>query len=135
MPIHVTAEAELIVGTPVVVEGPAPERSYVAVFEDDQDTGYFYALDVSTKGNPIQNALHIYNVAQVTDKDKPSVVKIGWSNDSRKVVLLINGYPHAVFDFEAKRGYCRTGFPPPAPDSGWASHTHEWQDTAIDLFA
>ncbi|HEV8337928.1 MAG TPA: DUF2251 domain-containing protein [Candidatus Polarisedimenticolia bacterium] len=26
------------------------------------------------------------------------------------VILRINGYPHAAFDFVKSRGYCRTGF-------------------------
>ena len=43
--------------------------------------------------------MHIYNVASVTDKDKASTVRIGWTADGCKVVLLINDYPHAVFDF------------------------------------
>lgn len=135
MPITVTAESELIVGTPLVVEAQAPQEPFVAVFEDDGDTGYFYALDTSADDNPIEDALHIYNAADVADKEEPSEVKIGWSQDSRKVVLLINGYPHAVLDFEAKRGYCRTGFPPPVEDSPWGVHGHAWNDAAVELFA
>ncbi|HET8637775.1 MAG TPA: DUF2251 domain-containing protein, partial [Acidobacteriaceae bacterium] len=69
----------------------------------------------------------------VTDKHLPSEIKIGWSVDSQKVVLLINGYPHAVFDFSAKHGYCRTGFPPPAHDSGWTGHG--WSEDSLELFA
>jgi hypothetical protein len=135
MPIQVTAEQQLLVGTPLVIEGAAPEGDYVAVFEDDGDTGYFYALDASCDGNSIQDALHIYNVANVTDREMPSMVKIAWSVDSLKTVLLINGHPHAIFDFEAKRGYCRSGFPRPSPDSAWASHSHEWSESAVELFA
>lgn len=135
MAIHITAEEEILIGQPSVVEAAAPEGTYVAVFEDDKDTGYFYALDVSCPDNPIQDALHIYNVANVTDRDKPSVVKIGWSVDSLKVVLLINGYPHAVFDFESKRGFCRSGFPPPAQDGAWPAFGHEWSDSAVEFFS
>ena len=47
MPIVVTAEQEFIVGSPIVVEAFAPEGNYAAVFEDDEATGYFYALDTS----------------------------------------------------------------------------------------
>lgn len=120
MPIQVTAEETISIGASAVVEGPAPEGRCVAVFEDDGDTGYFYAVDPSAGGNPIQDAVHIYNVANVADRDAPSVVQIGWSADSRKVVLLINGHPHAVFDFESKRGFCRTGFPPPSGEGPWS---------------
>lgn len=135
MPITITAESELIVGTTLVVEGQAPQGFFVAVFEGNSDTGYFYALDTSENENPIQDAVHIYNVANVTDKEKPSLVKIGWSQDNKKVALLINGYPHAVFDFEAKRAYCRTGFPPAPQGSPWGLHGHNWSEAAVELFA
>lgn len=135
MPIYITAEDALLVGNETVIQGPAPSGTYAAVFEDDGQTGYFYAMDVSREDNPVENALHIYNTQDVTDREKPSTVKIGWSEDSKKVVLLINDYPHAVFDFSKKRGYCRTGFPPPAPQSGWDAHSHDWDDEALNLFA
>lgn len=135
MPIQVTAEQEFLVGQPTVVEGPAPEGPFVAVFEDDETTGYFYALDTSKEDQRIQDALQIYNVANVTDRARPSTVKIGWSLDSQKVALLINGHPHAVFDFSSKQGYCRTGFPPPARNGTWGSQGHEWREAAIELFA
>ncbi|MBT2145443.1 DUF2251 domain-containing protein [Rhodanobacter sp. LX-100] len=47
--------------------------------------------------------------------------------------MLINGYVHAIFDFSATRGYCRTGFPPPSKSGGW--HGHDWDDSAFKLFA
>lgn len=123
MPIRVVAEHTFNVGEATVVEGKAPEGDNLAVFEDDGETGYFYACDPSATGQPIQDALHIYNVSDVVDREIPSVVKIGWSLDSAKVVLLVNDYPHAVFDLEAKQGYCRSGFPPPAGE--WSLEGHE----------
>lgn len=95
-------------------------------------TGYFYALDESGDGNKIQDALHIYNVEDITDGHIPSDVKIGWSEDSQKCVLLINGYPHGVFDFSSKNGYCRSGFPPPI-SKDWSVSGHDWTD-AVDNF-
>ena len=100
MTITVTVQAQLIVGEAQVIESLAPEGSYTAVFEDDGKTGYFYALDESADGNPIKDALHIYNAEDVSDGHIPSDVKIGWSEDSKKCVLLINGYPHGVFNFD-----------------------------------
>jgi hypothetical protein len=134
MSIIVTAEEEILVGREVVIEGPAPDSPFTVLFEDDGTTGYFYAWDLEAEGNSIQDAVHIYNVNNVTDRDRPSVIKIGWSKDSQKTVLLINGYPHAAFDFSARRGYCRTGFPP-APSNGvWSVAGHQWDDSAIELF-
>jgi hypothetical protein len=134
MPIQITAEQEITIGQEISVFGEAPSGSFAAVFEDDGETGYFYALDNSINEQPIQDAVHIYNVQNVTDKDKPSLVKIGWSVDSTKVVLLINAYPHAIFDFSARQGYCRTGFPPSPSDGLWSANGHSWVDSAVDLF-
>jgi len=133
MAARLVAEQEIRVGEPTVLERASPTPPFAVVFEDDGDTGYFYALDTSREGNPIVDALHIYNVAGVTDRHLPSTVQIIWSADDRKAALLINGYPHAVFDFAARRGYCRGGFPPPAPDS-WTKHGHEWDDGVQELF-
>ncbi|TFW27321.1 DUF2251 domain-containing protein [Massilia horti] len=134
MPIIIAAEEVVFVGQESVVEGPAPDGRFATVFEDDGDTGYFYALDTQAKDNQIQDALHIYNVANVTDRSRPSTVKIGWSKDSQKVVLLINDDPHAVFDFSTRQGFCRTGFPPARIDGAWSSLGHQWDDSVIDLF-
>lgn len=109
----ITVEQEITVGEPVVVDGPSPLTAFAVVFEDDGETGYFYGLDTSRKENPILDALHIYNVSNVTDRHIPSKVQIIWSADGLKSALLINRCPHAIFDFQSKRGYCRTGFPPP----------------------
>jgi hypothetical protein len=132
MPINVVAEQQITVGKEQFVEGPAPEGPYAAVFEDDESTGYFYALDRSGPGQPIRDAMHIYNVDAVTDGHIPSLVEIAWSLDHLKVVLLINDHPHAVFDFATKRGWCRTGFPPPDDHNGWTRHA--WDDAALKLF-
>jgi hypothetical protein len=92
-----------------------------------------YALDTSRVDDPIVDAMHIYNASVVTDKHLPSKAQIVWSQDGLKAALLINRYPHAIFDFAAKRGYCRTGFPVPAPDK-WTKFGHEWDENALDLF-
>jgi hypothetical protein len=134
MAIQVVAEQEFLVGNPIVLEGAAPQGSLVAVFEDDGDTGYFYALDTSVEDSPFQDAVHIYNTASVADRDKPVLATIGWSIDNKKVVLLINDHPHAIFDFDGQQGYCRTGFPPPNPDGKWSLDGHSWSESAINLF-
>lgn len=131
MDVVLVAEGELIVGKPIVVEGHAPNTRFTAVFEDDGETGYFYALDTDDKDNPIQDAVHIYNAENVADAHVASKVQIVWSQDGTKTALLINDYPHAVFDFTARRGYCRTNFPPPG--AKWPQDTHAWDDAAIRL--
>ena len=133
MPIRVVAEETIHIGRAAVIEGAAPPGRFAAVFEDDGATGYFYAID-STQGDPVRDAVHIYNVANVTDREKPSVVKIGWSADSTKAVLLINDHPHAIFDFQAQQGWCRTDFPPAPSNAQWSTQGHTWSDAALGLF-
>lgn len=135
MAIYIASEETVTVGEKCVVEGAATEGHFAVVFEDDGDTGYFYALDGTSEGNPIQDAMHIYNVADVADRNLPSVVKIGWSMDHSKAVLLINQYPHAIYDFSARQGYCRTNFPPPVVSAQWSAGGHAWNDEALNLFA
>ncbi len=133
MAVKLVSEQEINVGEAIVVEGASPTPPFVVVFEDDGDTGYFYALDTSRTDNPILDALHIYDVASVTDKHLPSKIKLVWSQDDQKAVLLINEFPHAIFDFVARRGYCRSGFPLPLK-TGWTEYGHEWDENAEDLF-
>ena len=97
------------VGQDAFIDSTA-ENSNAVVFEDDGETGYFYVIDRDDDLN-ILDALHIYNVADVIDKDKPSRIKILWTADSMKAFLSINNYYHAAFDFKEKAGYCRNGFP------------------------
>ncbi len=78
----------------------------------------------STEGIPVVNALHIYNVNNVVDKNISSKIQVVWSSDGLKALLLINNHPHAAFDFKNKKGYSLTLSPPPlnddwVPDSSW----------------
>lgn len=80
------------------------------VFEDDGEVAYFYAVEMKEEMN-ILDALHIYDVPSIIDREIPSSVKILWSEDLTKAFLSINDYYHAAFDFQNKAGYCRDGFP------------------------
>jgi hypothetical protein len=96
------------------------------MFEDDGDTGYFYARE----GDPIVDAIQLYVVEAFKDRGKATTLQIAWSDDGLKAVAVIDRYPYAAFDFSARRGYGRSNFP--APAEGWSGH--EWDDDAIDLF-
>ena len=114
------------------VSSTSPLASVATVFEDDGDTGYFYALEGDCADMHIVDAVQIYITRNVTDRDRSSELAIIWSADGMKSALLLNHYPHAVFDFAAKRSYCRTGFP--APSSHWPDAGHQWSDSAMEFF-
>jgi hypothetical protein len=120
-------------GSEVVLGEDAPKGPYSAFFEDDGETGYFYAVDTSLADKKILDAVHIYNVANVTDRERPSTLRIVWSEDGNECALLINGHPHAAFDFSARRGYCRTNFPnfQNHAESSWLRSDHSWSDDAV----
>jgi len=126
-------EETILVGAPTIIPHDSPDGRHSAFFEDDGDTGYFYALDLSRSADKILDAVHIYNVANVVDRERASRVNIVWSGDGSKCALLINDYPHAVFDFFGRRGYCRTNFPNfrNAEDCSWAKDDHSWSDEAV----
>ncbi len=81
----------------------------------------------------LSGMLCIYKVEDISDAHIPSDVKIGWSEDCLKSVLLINGYPHGVFDFKGKNGYCRSEFPPPV-NREWSIQGHAWDDYVDNFF-
>jgi len=121
-------------GTPFLVDSTSLNRRWATVFEDDGETAHFYALDLGEEKhsrNPVQETLQIYNVATLTHADGTFSISIIWSEDGHKACLLINANPHAIFDFEAKRGYCRTRCPPPAK---WNAHDFAWDDRAMEFF-
>jgi len=127
------AEETLTVGNPIIIPQDSPNGRYSAFFEDEGETGYFYAVDFSRSADSIVDAVHIYSVADVLDRDKPSQVKIVWSDDGMKCALLINDYPHATFNFGLRRGYCRTNFPnfDNPKDGSWIKSDHAWSGDAV----
>jgi hypothetical protein len=112
----------------------SPTSSFSGVFEDNGQTGYFYAYDrAAPRDARILDACHIYNVANVVDRDRPSRVEVIWTNDGMKAALLINDAAHAVVDFGARRAYCRTNFPPPT--GPWKAETRvPWDDALLAVF-
>lgn len=135
MPANIVARETLTVGTPLVVDADSPDGRFAVVFEDDGETGYFYAVDTDVEdGSPVQDALQVYEVAQVTDSDLPSQLEIGWSDDGAKAVLLLNDHPHAVFDFDRRQGWCRLDYPPASGQGTWSRDGHAWSDEAEALF-
>jgi len=126
----------LHLGAPTVIESAAERSPYAALFEDDGKVAYFYGLDTRL-GDQVLDAVHVYNVGTVLDHPSPDLdvhlpcdVQIIWSETQERVAPLLNGRPHAPFDFIAKRGYCRSNFP---AASSWSKDGHGWQDEAVQF--
>ena len=107
--LNIYEELTYTVGDDTFIDSTV-NNEYSVAFEDNTETGYFYAID-RNNGMTILDALHIYDVASVVDKHITSNIKILWTENQLKAILSINDYYHAVFDFENKAGYCRNGFP------------------------
>ena len=135
MPLTIVAKESLRVGQALVVDADSPIGRYATVFEDDGATAYFYAIDTDAEdGKAIQDALHVYNAADVTDAELASTLEIGWSDDGLKALLLINDHPHAAFDFGRRQGWCQTGSPPGPSASGWSPAPRQWNEDVEALF-
>lgn len=131
---YLLREQAIVPGEEVFIESTSEETNYAVVFEDDTDTGYFYALEVDplTGEQKILDALHIYQVEE-TEKPPPGVLKIIWSTDWMKCALVIDSKCHAVFDFENQGGYNRSEFPP--PNEIWTKGSRELrEDKILELF-
>ena len=108
--MHVGFQETFQIGQDAYFTSIAPITSNVVTFEDDFDTGYFYAVSINDEIT-ILDALHIYNVKDVLLRDQPCKIQVLWTEDGLVASLLINDYCQGVFDFANKAGYCRNGFP------------------------
>jgi len=93
---------------------------FVVMFEDDGETGYFYALDLRQEESPVVDSLFIYSANDIENKQEPRQLQICWSEDGNQAFLLINGYPHASFDFTRLVGYNHSKYPMPVFGSMWS---------------
>jgi hypothetical protein len=86
-----------------------------------------------TADNLILDVLPIYDVRSAPDRLRRASLSIVWSPDGQKCALLINGNPHAVFDFAARRGYSRAPMPRTFQQKRgiWPSTDHAWSDDAV----
>jgi hypothetical protein len=106
------------------------DHRFLAAFEDNGETGYFYGGEFSNAAGKLGmlDALHIYNVASVEDKQADYPVEVRWSAMGHRACLFIEGYCHAIFDFDLKRASCRSGFP---PASGEFAASHDWDESPL----
>jgi hypothetical protein len=118
---------------------------WTVVFEDEGVAGYFYACDRSQEKheNSILDAMLIYNVSALAKSDlelnRPEsqrIASVEWSRDGLQAVLYLDGTPQALYDFEARAGYCRMDFPNFLDERGdtWRKSTHAWSEAALQRF-
>jgi hypothetical protein len=127
---YLMQEGEWIPGRDLFLESFSPENRFGAVFEDDGEAAYFYAVEKDKEGAGVRilDALHIHESGNEpgeadaqpgsdaqpgADAQKPSRLQIVWSRDWMKCALVIDRLCHALFDFEAHGGYNINEFPPP----------------------
>ena len=123
----------------------SPTVPWTVVFEDEGIAGYFYACDRSQEKHEhsILDAMLIYNVAALAKSDaehqRPEpqrIASVEWSRDGLQAVLYLDGTAQALYDFQARLGYCRMDFPNFVAEQGdtWRKATHAWSDAALQRF-
>lgn len=125
-------EDKLSIGQETVVDSFPASIDKGVVFEDDGQTGYFYAIEKSdATALMILDAVHVYDVASVVHKNVPSEIKIFWTDDLSKSALIINDYCHAIIDFKNEIGLCRNGFP---ESKNWTRRQRKLTDKEVEQF-
>ena len=120
-------------GQDLFIESFAPENHFGVVFEDDGEAAYFYAVEKDEQGAGLRvlDALHIREVEE-GDAVKPADLKIIWSRDWLKCALVLDGFVHALLDFENQGGYNINEFPP--PNSIWTHSDRKLTPELIQRF-
>ena len=120
------------IGSKAVLQCDAPSGAWSVVFEDDGDTGYFYALEPVDDALELLDALHVYN-AEDDLRGIDCTIELLWSADGARAGLRLNASLWALFDFEQRKGWCRSDFPP--PQGRWQGGEREpWSDALLKEF-
>lgn len=85
LPLIIDVEETFTVGQDTYLDSTSPMGIYAVVFEDNEETGYFYAAETEPSLQ-VLDALHIYNVANVVDKAQPSKAQIVWTDDDESSI-------------------------------------------------
>lgn len=112
--MQLSAELKFLVGTPdTFLDTVNAADNAGVIFQDDGTTGYLYAIRPAAE-LLLLDALHIYDAADVADREQPATVQLFWNAEETAAALIINGRCHALYDFQRQAGFCRTAFPPKA---------------------
>ncbi|KMK52274.1 hypothetical protein RO21_01410 [[Actinobacillus] muris] len=120
--LYSVIDDHLHIGSPYRTGAHSTQHEHLVVmFEDDGETGFFYAMDLHQTAQPVVDSLFVYRVSDIEQHTlkEPRRLQICWSEDGYTAFLMINEYPHAVFDFRAFIGYNRTKLPDIELGSMW----------------
>jgi hypothetical protein len=112
-----------------VLASDSANGAFRAVFENDGHTAYFYACALSDADDQILDAMQIQ--IPVSHAASP-LARIVWSTDGFKAGLVIGEQLHAIVDFNRRKGFCRSNFPPTS--SKWG-HRETWSDDLLELLS
>lgn len=131
---YLLKEQDITIGEEVFIESTSSENSYAVMFEDDGESGYFYAAEKESDNTDLRilDMLHIYDVESIPDAEKKATLRILWSKDWLKCALVIDSYCHAVIDFNAQGAYNRNEFP--EPNDFWTAHPRKLTDEMVAEF-
>jgi hypothetical protein len=119
---YLLKEQDITIGEDLFIQVDCPENNYTVVFEDDTDTGYFYAAERSPQDASLRilDMLHIYDADAIKESARNARLAIVWSSDWECCALVLDNVCHALFEFKNQGGYNLTEFPP--PNSIWTRH-------------
>src|SRR5260370_17068296 len=74
--------------------------------------------------------------AEYTRPEPQRIASVEWSRDGLQAVLYLDGTAQALFDFEARCGYCRMDFPNfrEEPGDTCRKTTPAWSEAALQRF-
>lgn len=122
---RVSAEANYSQGASAHLD--SSQGAFRVVFRDQGGAAYFSCADATGELDRVM----IDSRAHPASAGGKLTAQIVWSATGGQALLLINQQPQAVFDFVARRGYCRSAAP--APRGQWAIE-RGWSEEALRFF-
>src|SRR5687768_4983642 len=96
---------EIKPGEGCFIQSESAEHAFVVVFEDDNETGYFYAAEKDATGSlSILDMLFVYDAQQVSAKEKKAKLSILWLTNCRRFALIFINTAILFFNFKTKEG-------------------------------
>lgn len=130
---YLLKEEKIVIGEECFFESHAADNNFVVIFEDDGETGYFYAAEKHPASGELSvvDMVFIYDVESILPGNRRSALAIIWSTDWQRCALVLDEVCHAVFDFGNSGGYNLAEFPPP---NLWTGHERKLTKEMVAAF-